>query len=50
MHSVVMSLDDLNGHVGRHIDRFDGVHGRYGADKRNLDGRILLEFCREKEL
>ena len=24
---LVMCLDDFGGHVGRHIDRFDGVHG-----------------------
>ena len=23
---LVMCLDDINGHVGRHIDDFDGVH------------------------
>ena len=31
MHStgdLVMCLGDINGHVGRHIDGFDGVHGR----------------------
>ena len=30
MHSsddLVMRLGDINGHIGRHIDRFDGVHG-----------------------
>ena len=43
MHSVdglVMCLCDLNGHVGRHIVGFDGVHGGYGVDQRNLEGRI----------
>ena len=24
-----MCLGDFNGHVGRHIDDFDGVHGGY---------------------
>ena len=24
--NLVMCLGDLNGHVGRHIDGFDGVH------------------------
>ena len=30
MHSageLVMCLGDLNGHIGRHIDGFDGAHG-----------------------
>ena len=45
-----MCLGDFNGHVGRHIDGFDGVIGWYGVGQRNLDVRMLLEFCREKEL
>ena len=44
-----MCLGDLNGHVGRHIDGFDGVHGRYCVGQRNLEGRMLSEFCLEKE-
>ena len=53
MHSaddLVMLLDDFNRHVGRHIDGFDGMHGGYGVGQRNLEGRMLLEFCLEKEL
>ena len=40
MHSagdLVMCLGDFNGHVGRHIDGFDGVHGGYGVGQRNLE-------------
>ena len=36
MHSaddLVMCLVDFNGHVCRHIDDFDGVHGGYGVGK-----------------
>ena len=47
---LVMCLGDINGHVGRHIDGSDGVHGGYGVGQRNLEGRMLLEFCLEKEL
>ena len=39
MHSVddlAMCLGDFNGHVGRHIDGFDGVHGGYGIVQRNF--------------
>ena len=43
-------MGDFNGHVGRHIDGFDVVHGGYGVGQRNLEGRTLLEFCLEKEL
>ena len=47
---LVMCLGDFNGHVGRHIDGFDGVHGGYGVGQRNLEGRMLLEFSLKKEL
>ena len=52
MHSaddLVMCLGELNGHADRHIDGFDGVHGGYGLGQRNLEARMLLEFCLEKE-
>ena len=45
-----MCLDDFNGHVGRHIDGFDGVHGGHGVVQRNLEGRMLLEFRLEMQL
>ena len=45
-----MCLGDLNGHVGRHIDCFDWVHRGYDVGQRNLGGRMLLDFCLEKEL
>ena len=36
MHSVdesVVCLHDFHGHVGRHIDVFNGVHGKYGEER-----------------
>ena len=39
---LVMCLGDFNGHVGRHIDGFDGVQGRYGVGQRKLEVRMLL--------
>ena len=39
-----MCLGDFNGHVGRYINGFDGVHGGYGVGQRNLERRMLLEF------
>ena len=53
MHSaddLVMCQGDFNGHVGRHIDGFEGVHGGYDVGQRNLEGRMLLESCLEYEL
>ena len=43
----VMCLDDINGHAGRHID---GLDGGYGVGQRNLEGKMLLESCVEKQL
>ena len=48
--NLAMCLGDFNGLVGSHIDCFDGVCGGYGVGQRNLEGRMLLEFCLEKEL
>ena len=50
MHSagdLVMSLGDINGHVGRHIDGYDGVHGGLDVGQSNLEGRMLLVFVGE---
>ena len=34
---LVMYLGVFNGHVGRNIGEYDGVHGGYGAGQRNLE-------------
>ena len=47
---LVMCLGNINGHVCRHIDGFDGVRGGYGVGQRNVAGRMLLEFCLENEV
>ena len=50
MHSagdLCMRLGDFIGHIGRHISGFDG---EYGVGLWNFEGRMLLEFCLEKEL
>ena len=52
MHSaytLIVCLGDFNGHMDRHFDGL-GVHGGYGVDQRNFEGRILLEFCLERKL
>ena len=35
---LLMSLGHFDGHTGRNIDGFDGVHGGYGVGQRNLMG------------
>ena len=47
---LVMCLGDFNGHIGRVIYGFVGVHGGYGVGQRNLEGRMLFKFCLEKLL
>ena len=50
MHSagdLAMCKCDLNAYIGRHIDGFNGVHRGFGVGQRNLEGRMLLEFCLE---
>ena len=46
---LVMCLGDINGHISRYINVFDGIHGGFGVHQRNLEGKMLLEFCLEKE-
>ena len=45
-----MGLGGFNGHVGKEIEGFEGVHGGYGIGERNAEGRMLLEFYEKKEL
>ena len=46
----VFGLEDFNGHVGEEIEGFEGVHDGNGIGQRNAEGRMLLEFCDEREL
>ena len=47
---VVFGERDFNVHAGEEIEGFEGVHGGNGICQRNAEGRMLLEFCDEKEL
>lgn len=47
---MILGFGDFNGHVGKQINGFEGIHGGNGIGERNLDGRRLLEFCDKKEL
>uniref|UniRef100_A0A0L8HKL2 Endonuclease/exonuclease/phosphatase domain-containing protein n=1 Tax=Octopus bimaculoides TaxID=37653 RepID=A0A0L8HKL2_OCTBM len=41
-------MGDFNGHVGKWIQGFEGVHGGNRIGERNMEGRMLLEFCDEE--
>ena len=41
----IMLGGDLNGHVGKESDRYEGVHGGQGYGMRNAEGERILEFC-----
>ena len=43
-------MGDFNGHVGKRIEGYEGVHGGNGIGERNVAGKMLLEFCDENEL
>ena len=45
---VLICLKDFNQHIDEKVNGFEGVHGGFGIGKRNLEGRLLLEFCVEK--
>ena len=43
-------MGDFNGHVGKKVDKFEGVHARNGIGEQNFEGRMLFEFCNHKDL
>lgn len=43
--SKTIVLGDLNGHVGKNQDGFEGVHGGHGFGKRNPEGDRILSFA-----
>ena len=38
-------LGDLNGHVGRDVNGYEGVHCRNGFGDRNAESEAILEFA-----
>ena len=50
MGELVLGMGDFNGHVGKRIAGSEDVHGGYGIGERNVERKMLLEFCDEKEL
>ena len=47
---LALGLVDFNSHVGKCAERLEGIHGGYGIGKRNAEGRMLLDFCDQKQL
>ena len=47
---VFICLGDFNRDIIKKVDGFDGVHESFGMEKKNLEGRLLFEFCVEKDL
>ena len=45
---VLIFLRDFNGHIGKKVDGFEGLHGGFEIGKRNMEERLLLEFYVEK--
>ena len=39
---MVLDLGDFNGHVGKLIEGFDGIHEGNGFGERNVEGEMLL--------
>ena len=45
---LTLIIGDFNGHVGKMVDGFEGVHGGNGNAEQNLEDKMLLEFCDQK--
>ena len=50
MTELVLGMGDFNGRVGKWIESYEGVHGGNRIGERNVEGKMLLEFCDAKEL
>ena len=50
MGELVLGMSDFNGHVGKRIEGYEGVLEGNGIGERNVEIKIMLEFCDEKEL
>ena len=50
MGELMLGMGDFNGHVGKRIEGYEGMHRGNGIEERNVEVKMLLEFCDEKEL
>ena len=46
---MILDLRNFNGHIGRHIDGFEGVQGGNERSERIAKGRRIREFCDKKK-
>ena len=42
---MLLIYGDFNGHIGKAALGYEGLHGRYGFHKHNVDGERTLEFA-----
>ena len=42
---MVIIGGDLNGHVGKEVNGYEGVHGGYGYGIRNTEDEDILEMA-----
>ena len=47
---LLIVCGDLNGHVGKTSDGFEGTHGGHGYGVRNPEGSRILELCSAADL
>ena len=47
---LVIIAGDLNGHVGKDSDGYEGVHGGRGYGTRNREGKRILEFGSDMDM
>ena len=47
---MLIVCGDLNGHVGKTSDGFEGIHGGQGFGVRNSEGTRILELCAAADL
>ena len=47
---MLIVCGDLNGHVGKTSDGFEGIHGGKGFGVRNSEGTRILELCAAADL
>ena len=45
---LVVCLSDLNVHMSKHINGFNGGHGEYGVSQKYLNGRMSPEILWRK--